>query len=310
MMMVAMPYCGFPRVPRLPDRREGAVLPAAYPEGREGCMRQKYVLEIVFLVLVLVVSLLGFSSLYMGEQTGPDAYQSLHIVTSLAWLLLLLGQLVLINQRNFVRHRVIGTSIFAAGPVVVASMTLLTVHSAAKDAVAGRADMLVVQNVAFTVELALLVFLAFLLRRNRAVHGSLLLSTALMFMVIALFFSLISYVPGYRADGPGTRPHFAEAGQMSALIGAVVGLLFFLKNWRAGWPWLLTSAFFLLDGYAQFLVAQADLTMALTALVASVGRAPAFLLGLTIFGALLVGAWRGSPPRRTPREGITEATSL
>ena len=273
-------------------------------------MTQKYVLEIVFLVLVIVLSVIGFSSLYTGEQSGPDGYQTLHIFTSLAWLLLLLGQLVLISQRNFARHRVIGTSIFAAGPVVVASVTLLTVHSAANDAVAGRADMLVVQNVAFTVELALLVFLAFLLRRNRTVHGSLLLSTALMFMVIALFFSLISYVPGFRADGPGTQPHFAKAGQMSALIGAVVGLLFFLKNWRAGWPWLLTSAFFLLDGYVQFLVAQADRTMALTALVASIGRAPAFLLGLTIFGALLAGAWRVNPRRRTPRDGIMEATSL
>ena len=43
-----------------------------------------------------------------------------------------------------------------------------------------------VQNVAFTMEVALLVFLAFVLRKQRQVHGALLMSTALMFMVIAL----------------------------------------------------------------------------------------------------------------------------
>jgi hypothetical protein len=272
-------------------------------------MRQTYALEIVFLVVVLAVSLVGFSSLYTGEQTGPDAYQSLHIVTSLAWLLLLLGQLVLLGQRRFARHRLVGTSIFVAGPVLVASVSLLTVHSAAKDAIAGRADTLVVQNVAFTLEVALLVLLAFLLRHNRKVHGSLLLSTALMFMVIALFFTLISYVPGYRADGSGTPPHFAEAGQTSALMGAVVGLLFFLTRWRTGWPWLLTSVFFLVDGYVQFLVAQADRTKALTVLVASIGRAPAFVLGLTIFAALLALAWRVNPRRPTRRGVIAEAAS-
>lgn len=272
-------------------------------------MRQTYALEIAFVVLVIALSLVGFSSLLTGDQSWPDPYQSLHIVTSVAWLLLLLGQLVLLRQRNFRRHRVIGTSIFVAGPIVVASVSLLTVHSAAKDAIVGRADTLVVQNVAFTLEVALLMLLAFVLRRNRQVHGALLLSTALMFMAIALFFTLISYVPGFRAEGPGTPPRFAEAGQMSAIVGAVVGLLFFLRSWRTGWPWLLTSVFFLADGYVQFLVAQADQTKAMTAVVASPGRATGFVLGFTVFGALLALAWRVSQPRRPNRELMSAADS-
>ena len=80
------------------------------------------------------------------EPRGDDEAQGLHILTSLAWLLLLLSQLVLIRQHRFDRHRAIGTSIFVAGPVLVATLTLLTVHSAAKDAVAGRVDVLVVQT--------------------------------------------------------------------------------------------------------------------------------------------------------------------
>ncbi|QJR37630.1 hypothetical protein [Gemmatimonas groenlandica] len=265
-------------------------------------MKTSYTTEIGFLGLVIALSLVGFSSLFTGEQTGPNGYQAAHIVTSLAWLLLLMVQLVVIRQRRFERHRAIGLSIFGAGPVVVATLTMLTVHSAAHDAIIGRADQLVVQNVMVTVEVALLVFLAFLLRRNRTVHGAMLLSTALLFMGIALFFTLISYVPGYRSEGPGMMPRFGAAAQTSAIVGSVVGLLFFLKQRRGGWPWLLTSAFFFLNGFLQMSVDRADRTMALTQSVASIGRAPAFALGFTIFAALLWLAWRANPTSRTTRE--------
>jgi uncharacterized membrane protein YozB (DUF420 family) len=182
-------------------------------------MRQQYTLDIAFLVLVIAVSLVGFSSLLRGDGASLTGYHVLHIVTSLAWLILLLGQLVLVQQRRYDRHRFVGASILAVGPILIASLTLLTVHSAGREAAAGTVDDLVVQNVMFTLQVALLVFLAFALRRNRKVHGALLMSTALMFLVIAFFFTLISYVPGYRIEGPETFDRFAKSGQTSALIG-------------------------------------------------------------------------------------------
>lgn len=253
-------------------------------------MKNKHKLEIGFLLLVLAASLAGFSSLFLGKSDEPTAYHYLHIATSLAWLLLLLSQLVLISQNGFQRHRAIGMSIFFAGPVLVATLTLLTVHSAAKDAVAGRADFMVVQNLMVALEVALLVLLAFILRKNRAIHGALLLSTALLFMGIALFFTLVSYVPGYG---------FAKAAQASSIVVGLIGLVFFLKNIRTGWPWLLTGSMFFLNGFLQMTVARMDGTKALTQLVASIGRAPAFGLGLMIFVALLWLAWSaGAQPAR------------
>ncbi|MHB1069070.1 MAG: hypothetical protein ACYC1W_04290 [Gemmatimonadaceae bacterium] len=71
-------------------------------------MRQRYTLEIVFLLMVIAVSVVGFSSLARGDTVALSGYHVLHIITSLAWLLLLLGQLVLIRQRRFARHRTIG----------------------------------------------------------------------------------------------------------------------------------------------------------------------------------------------------------
>jgi len=261
-------------------------------------MRQRYTLEMVFLLIVIALSLVGFSSLVRGDQIALNGYHVVHIITSLAWLLLLLWQLVLLRQRRFDRHRTIGTYIMVVGPILIASLSLLTAHSAAREAAAGTVDDLVVQNVTFTLELALLVFLAVALRRNRNVHGSLLMSTALMFLVIALFFTLISYVPGYRIEGPETFTRFAKSGQTSALIGSVIGLLFFLRNFRTGWPWLLVSAFFLLNGYLQMVVDQSDRTRPLTVLVGSIGEVPAFGLGLTIFVGLLSLAWKVVPTQR------------
>jgi len=81
-------------------------------------MKNKYTLEIGFLVMVIAVSLVGFSSLALLGQPMLDAYHVLHIITSLAWLLLLLTQIVFVRQHRFHLHRTIGTSIFVVGPVL------------------------------------------------------------------------------------------------------------------------------------------------------------------------------------------------
>ena len=264
-------------------------------------MQNRYTPEIAFIGIVIALSLAGFSSLAMGENAGLTGYRALHIVTSLAWLSLLLYQLLLLRRQSFRSHRTIGKAIFVVGPVLLATLTLLTVHSAAKEAATGEADMLIVQNVTFTLEVAVLVFLAFLLRSYREVHGALLMSTALMFLVIALFFTLISYVPAYQISGPETFSRFGEAAQMGSMVCSVIGLLFFLRSWRTGWPWLLTTAFFFLNGYLIVLVEKRGSAMQLTQLVASIGRVPAFAVGLTGFLALLWLAYRVGPKRGATR---------
>jgi hypothetical protein len=276
--------------------------------SQEDLMRKKHTLEFVFLLMVIALSLIGFSSLLVGENTELTPYHFLHISTSVAWLLLLLSQLVVIRQRRFARHRAIGMSIFAAGPVLVASLTLLSVHSAAKAAVAGQADDLLVQNVGTTVEIALLVFLAFILRRNRRVHASFLMSTALLFMGIALFFTFISYVPRFKVEGPATFSRFADAGQTMSIIIFLIGLMFFLKSWRTGWPWIIAGSFLSLNALLQVYLDNTDRTKSLTQLVASIGRAPAFGLSLLIFGALLWVAW-SVDPNRTKHVVVNEAAS-
>jgi hypothetical protein len=158
----------------------------------------------------------------------------------------------------------IGLSIFIAGPLLIATLALLSVHSAARDAAIGRADAMLVMNVMGTVSIALLILLAFLLRRRRDIHGAMLLGTALSFMGTAVFFTLLNVVPAYRIEGPETFHRFAEAGQASGLALAVVALLFFVRGPRTGWPWLLAGALFLTNGVLQGILAANQSTLALT----------------------------------------------
>ncbi|KFN43019.1 hypothetical protein [Arenimonas oryziterrae] len=262
-------------------------------------MNKPYSLELFFLCLVMLISLVGFSSLFVGSDASITAYHVVHVITILGWLTLLAIQLFLIRQGRFDSHRIVGKTIFVAGPVLVATLTFLTVHSAAKDAALGRADFMVVQNVMVTLEVALLVLLAFALRRNRRIHGALLLSTGLLFMEIALFFALISYAPGFRASGPGAPPSFAAAGQTITWVGGGVALLFFFRNWRIGWPWLLAGSFAFVNGLLQMLLARSEGTKPLTLLVASIGRPSAFALGLLVFAVLLWLAWIAASPKRS-----------
>lgn len=272
-------------------------------------MKQKHTLEFVFLLMVIGFSLVGFSSLWLGENSRRTPYHYLHIITILAWLLLLLSQLVLVRHNGFRRHRAIGQSIFIAGPLLVASLMFLSVHSAAKEAAAGQADDLLVQNVGTTLQIALLVFLAFVMRRNRDVHASFLMSTALVFLGIALFFTFISYVPGFKIEGPETFSRFANSAQTISMIILAIGLLFFLRKWRTGWPWVIAGAFFTLNGLVQLYLDRTDRTKPLTQLVASIGKAPAFGASFVIFGALLWLAWRIDPAKRAKHLVVEQATS-
>ena len=255
-------------------------------------MKHRYTLEIAFLAAVIGLGIAGFSGLYVGERASPNAFHHLHVATSLGWLALLLGQLVMLRQQRVRGHRMIGLSIFLAGPLLVATSVLLSVHSAGRDAAAGRADAMVVQNLMVSLELALLVLLAVALRRNRKLHGALMLSTALLFMGIALFFTLVGFVPGYRIEGPGTFHRFADAGEAVAWVGAGVGLAFFLRDRRNGWPWLVAGACFLLNGLLQAIVADNGGTLALTRIVAALNPVAAFVTALLGFATLLLLAWR------------------
>lgn len=255
---------------------------------REGLARRsgRYIPERVFLGAVLALSVGGFWNLYLGGGS-PHAIHHLHATTSFAWLVLLLVQTTLVAGNRYRHHRTLGMVVLLLGPLLVATSALLTVHSARRGIASGDGDALIVQNVMVTLELAALIVLGFALKRNRQLHGACLQATAVLFMGIALFFTLTSLVPGFRIEGPGTFHRFALAASVGEYVSVGAGILFFTRHGRNGWPWLLAGAAFLLNGVVQQWLEQGDLIQPLTAAVAAINQTAAFVVAFAVMLVLL-----------------------
>lgn len=263
-----------------------------------------YPLESLLVGTTTLLTIAGFWNVYFGQESNANPYHHLHVVTNFIWLTLLLCQLALIGSGNYSTHRRLGLSILVAAPMLVASATLLSVHSAQKGLASGQGDFMIVQNVMGTLELGVVIILAFALRRNRQLHASFLVSTALLFMGIAMFFSLIGFVPGFKIEGPETFHRFGKAATTIQCACLAIGILFFVKNPRSGWPFLLAGSFFLLNESIKSLLEQRELIQPLTEIVASISQPLAFTGGFVSLLLLLAATGILKPrPKRLPLRG-------
>ncbi len=227
----------------------------------------------------------------MGADAKPIGLHYLHLIISLLWLVLLLIQLINIQRRRFLMHRKLGMAIFAVAPLVVATVAVLSVHSAHKAIVSGKEDALIVQNVMVTLVLGLVIFSAFAARKNKILHGTLLVSSAMLFMIIALFFALLSFVPLYKIEGPETFYRFGTAAITAGCIGALISLIFFFRNMRNGWPWLFVGSVFFINAYINDLLHKSNNIQSLTEFVGSINQPKIFIFTFFGFLASISMAW-------------------
>ncbi|SEP66901.1 hypothetical protein SAMN05421824_0011 [Hyunsoonleella jejuensis] len=240
------------------------------------------------MLIVILTSITGFWNIYFRPDSDPTFYQNLHVLTTFIWLGLLLTQLVFIDSKHYSAHKSLGKSIFVVGPILIATLLLLSVHSASKSAARGEADMLVIQNIFPAIEVALLILLGFLFRNNRLLHGHFLMSTSLLFFGIALFFTLISFIPGYIIEGPETFYRFERAGITATYISVALGLILFLIQWRSGWPWLLVCILFFINGFIGRLIEEANQMVYLTQFIGSINELATFLITLVMMLVVLI----------------------
>src|SRR5688500_1561078 len=120
----------------------------------------------------MVLTLTGFWNIYFAPNADPTQLHHAHVLTTSIWLLLLLYQLKLVRENSYQDHRKAGLAVLVLAPLLVATAALLSVHSAYKGIASGEGDFLIVQNVGVTLELALLILLAFVLRTRRNLHGA------------------------------------------------------------------------------------------------------------------------------------------
>lgn len=247
----------------------------------------EYFFERLFIAMAILLTATGFWSVYFGVDANPNPHHHLHVITNFTWLFLLLFQLSLIGNNKHRAHKKVGLSILIIGPLLVATTALLSVHSAHEGLVSGRGDFLIIQNVGVTLEFALMILMAFVVRKQRKLHGSFLLSTAMLFMGIALFFTLISFVPAFKIEGPETFYRFETAAAAGRYICLAAGLLLFLKDMKNGWPLLLASSFFSLNELVKSSLTEHDLIQPLTELVGSMNPSLTFVGSFAVLFALL-----------------------
>jgi hypothetical protein len=245
------------------------------------------VFEFVLIAAVAVVMVLGFWDIYVGASADPQPHHHLHLATTFVWLGLILFQFSQIATGNYATHRTVGLAVLGVAPLLVATTAMLSVHSAHKGVVSGEGDFLIVQNVMGTIELALLIFLAFLLRKRRALHGAFMLSTTLLFLGIALFFALIAFAPPFKIEGPETFYRFQTAAMTGQAICLAVGALFFVKDFRNGWPFLLPGLFFFLNDAIRSLLTAQGLIDPLTGFVGSLSQPLTFAVTFAVVLGLL-----------------------
>ncbi|MEO5577720.1 MAG: hypothetical protein ABIR25_01540 [Sphingomicrobium sp.] len=246
-----------------------------------------YRLEFGLIAAVILIMVLGFWEIYFGADADAQPHHHLHIATVFIWIGLLLTQLTLMARGSRAMHRKVGLAVLVAGPLLVATAAMLSVHSAHKGVVSGEGDFLIVQNVMGTLELGLIIFLAFLLKNRRKLHGSLLLSTTILFMGIALFFVLISFVPQFRIEGPETFYRFQTAAITGQVICVALGFLFFIKDRRNGWPFLVAGSCFFLNEAIRSLLAGNGLIDPLTEIVGSMSQPLVFIATFALLFSLL-----------------------
>lgn len=248
---------------------------------------KRYGAELGLIGATFVIGALGFWSTYLGPSADPQPHHHLHIATTYLWLGLLLAQLFLLARGRASQHRRLGLAVLAAGPLLVASAALLTVHSAQRAIASGEPDFLIVQNVVGTVWLALVLFLAFALKRRRKLHGALLMSTLVLFLGPALFFALLAFAPPFRIEGPETFYRFQTAAMTGQAIIAVVVLTMFLRDRRSNWPYLLAGGSYVAAEAIKAILTPMGLIDPLTRLVATPSETAAFLVTMVLVVILL-----------------------
>ena len=260
---------------------------------------RRYAPEFALIAAAMLISVLGFWDIYFGPGPGAQPHHHLHIATAFIWMGLLLAQLVLIARGDRQNHRKLGLAVLVAGPLLVATTSALSVLSAYKGVASGKGDFLIVQNVMVTLEIGLIVFLAFLLKRRRELHASLLMSTTILFMGIALFFALIAFLPQFRIEGPETFYRFQTAAMTGQVICLATGLLFFFRDRRNGWPFLLAGACFPVNEAIRSLLTNSDLIDLLTETVGAMSQPLTFVATFVLLFSLLAAT--ALPERRQRR---------
>jgi hypothetical protein len=243
---------------------------------------KNYFFEYLLIFITIVLTISGFWNIFFGANSKPKPYQIFHAIVNFTWLLLMLYQLSLIGSKQAIKHKRVGLSILFFGPLLVAQAVVLAIHSAHKRLGTAEGDFMIIQNASAPLEIGLIILLAFILKKRRKIHGAFLIGTVVFMLGISIFFFL-----------PAVAPDLIPYGMYITLF---VGLLFFLKDRKNGWPTLLSSSFFFINDFIFSVLNKQDLIRPLTDFVGSLNQPATFFVSFIVLLFLLIST--GIPNKR------------
>ncbi|MEJ8844331.1 hypothetical protein WG954_18190 [Lacibacter sp. H375] len=243
---------------------------------------KKYVFEYLLIITTILLTVSGFWNIFFGAEAKPNGHQTFHVIVNFSWLFLMLYQLSLIGNKQPAIHKRVGLSILFFGPLLVAQVAILAIHSAHRGLVSGEGDFMIVQNVLAPIELALIILMAFILKKRRKIHAAFLISTVVLMLGISIFFLLLA-----------VAPHLLGYGMY---ITFFVGVLFFLKDRKYGWPTLLCSSFFIINDFINSILIKNGLIQPLTEFIGSLNQPVTFFVSFIVLLLLLIST--GIIPKR------------
>ena len=235
---------------------------------------KKYIFEYLLIFTTILLTVSGFGNLFLRADAKPTPYQIFHVIVNFSWLFLMLYQLSLIGNKQGIKHKRVGLSILFFGPLLFAHAILLAIHSAHRGLVSGEGDFMIVQNVMASLDLGVIILLAFILKKRRKIHAAFLISTVVLMLGISIFFLLLAVAPGLIGYG--------------MYITFLVGLLFFLKDRRNGWPILVSSSIFIINDFITSILIKQDLIQPLTEFVGSLNQLITFFVSFIVLLFLLI----------------------
>ena len=235
---------------------------------------KKYIFEYLLILTTILLTVSGFGNLFLKADAKLTPFQIFHVIVIFSWLFLMLYQISLIGNKQGIKHKRVGLSILFFGPLLFAHALLLAIHSAHRGLVSGEGDFMIVQNVMGTIELGVIILLAFILKKRRKIHAAFLISTVVFMLGISIFFLLLAVAPGLIGYG--------------MYITLLVGLLFFLKDRRNGWPILVSSSVFIINDFITSILIKYDLLQPLTEFVGSLNQLITFFVSFIVLLFLLI----------------------
>lgn len=152
----------------------------------------------IYFSLVLLTAATGFYPSYFSRFGKTDAVHHFHGLTATAWILMLVAQAWLIQQRQFGTHRLIGRISLVLAPLFIISgllvtQTMLAASNGFNKAFGARLAFVDLTTLAF---FAAAYGLAIAHRRNTPLHARYMASTAVLVLPPALARALAGLMPG------------------------------------------------------------------------------------------------------------------